>query len=277
MPQLEICHLIQPYKRLRIMDPARVDRLVASIAREGQRTPVLVTTSGALIDGYHRIEALKRLHEDLVDAVDLQGEAPEVLVLAWRLERSRRRSALEEAWMISELIDTHGLTAMNIAQQLGRSKSWLSERLGMHRILPDSVQEAIRKRIIPPNAAMKSLVPFARADREACAQLVEALTVPVTVRQISQLYGAWRMADDEGRKRIVEHPMLLLQAEAAVSAVSPDLQELLVRDFEAIAGLCRRARRRTKDGGFPRGNSSAWIQAQEAFSALKAEVDDARL
>src|SRR3972149_4205847 len=45
------------YAALRVMDPGRVSRLAASIARDGQQSPVLVVAEGVLVDGYYRVWA----------------------------------------------------------------------------------------------------------------------------------------------------------------------------------------------------------------------------
>jgi len=280
MNQIEINQLKLRYTDLRIMDLGRVDRLMSSLAREEQRSPVLVTPDMVLVDGYHRVRALQQLGRDLVCAVIWDVSPPEALILSWRLERGRKRSAIEEGWMLSELVHVHHRSLAALVVQTQRSKSWVSERLGLVHALPESVQEAVRSSKIPPNGAMKTLVPFARADRDACAALVAALDGPVTVREIAQLYRAWRNAVPEVRQRIVANPMLFLKTEEAVSATPANETEQLVRDLENIANSCRRARRKTNEGTFPRGNDSAtlraWTQASEAFRSLQKEVRLAR-
>jgi len=279
MVTMEIGHLVLRYAALRVMDPGRVSRLAASLARDGQRSPVLVVAGGVLVDGYHRVAALEEIGRDLVNAVELAVTEAEALVLAWRLETGRRKTALEEGWLLAELAEAHGRSAADLATEMRRSRSWVSERLGLVRALPDAVQEAVRQAKVPANGAMKSLVPMARADRTACERMVGALEGSVTVRQLERLYSAWRKADPEGRARIVAQPMLLLKAEEAVSPVPPDAEERLARDFEGIAGLSRRARRQVQEGAFPRGNAVArgtWGQATEAFRLLEEEVRRAR-
>lgn len=236
MLHLDIGQLDRRYADRRVLDPGRVSRLAASIARDGLRSPVLV-------DGFHRVAALEALGRDLVKAVKLEVTESEALVLAWRLETGRRKSALEEGWLLAELAEKHGRSGSELAAELRRTKSWVSQRLGLVRVLPTSVQEAVRKATVPAQAAMKSLLPMARLDRDGCEKFVAGLTEPVSVRQIARLYAGWRSADAIGRARIVEQPMLLLKAEEAVSPVSPDVEERLARDLEGIAGLCRRARR----------------------------------
>lgn len=279
MPDLEIAQLQRRYADLRILDPSRVSRLAASLAEEGQRSPVLVV-GDVLIDGYHRVHALDQLGRDLVTVVALELGEADALVLAWRFETGRRKTAIEEAWLLSELLETHGRTQASLARELRRSRSWVSERLALVRVLPESVQVAVREGRVPANAAMKSLVPMARLDRDGCAHMVAALDAPVSVRQIERLHAAWRTAEPIGQARILDNPMLLLQADDAVAVVAPDAAERLVRDFEALTGICHRARRQTREGVFPRGNTSparrSWDQAAEAFLSLQEEVSRAQ-
>lgn len=276
MVELEIAHLQLRYAALRVKDPGRVSRLAASIARDGQRAPVLVVAEDVLVDGFHRMWAIEELGRDLVSAVRLDVAEAEALVLAWRLETGRRKTALEEGWLLAELAETHGRSQVELAAEMRRTKSWVSERLGLVRVLPEGVQEAVRDARVPAHGAMKSLVPMARVDAEGCARMVAALEGPVTVRQLERLHAAWRKADAEGRARIVAQPMLLLKADEALAPVPPDAEERLARDFEGIAGLCRRARRQTHQGAFPRVNPSlasrTWEQALEAFRSLEEEV-----
>lgn len=277
--ELEIGHLIRRYVTLRVMDPGRVSRLAASLAREGQRAPVVVVAGGVLVDGYHRAAALEEIGRDLVTAVELPVSEAEALVLTWRLETGRRKSALEDGWLLAELAEAHHQSLAELGAELRRSKSWVSERLGLVRALPPAVQDAVRTSRIPANGAAKSLVPMARADREACERMVGALDGSVTVRQLERLYAAWRKADPEGRARLVERPMLFLKTEEVTASVPLDAEERLARDFERIAGLCRRGRQQLCEGAFPRGNSVAnrtWRQAAEAFRLLEEEVGRAR-
>ena len=278
---LEINHLVLRYTALRVIDAGRVSRLAASLCREGQRSPVLVVGPGVLVDGYHRVQALKALGRDLVTAMALEevSEA-EALVLSWRLETGRRKTAMEEGWLLAELMETHGRTQAELALELRRSRSWVSERLGLVRGLPEPVQEAVRAGRIPAVAAARSLLPMARTSPEATERLVAALVEPVSKRDVERIYRAWRRADAEGQAAIEVNPMLLLKVEEATEMVPPDVTDQLARDFESIAGLCRRARQRCQEGVFARANSrllqGTWAQAREAYQALEEEVHRAR-
>jgi hypothetical protein len=66
----------------------------------------------------------------------------------------------------------------------------VSRRLALVEELPETIQEHVRRGELPAHAAMKHLVPFARANPEACERLVAAIAGKgLTNRQIGQLYA----------------------------------------------------------------------------------------
>lgn len=291
--ELALDHLELRYERLSAASPAAQGRLSASLLHQGQLSPVLVVPSGepdryVLIDGYRRVAALRELKRDAVAAVVLEMEEVEAMILAHHQSGRRRRSALEEGWLVVELIDRHGFSQRRVAERLSRSVSWVSRRLGLVRLLPAAVQEAVRRGLVPCRAAGRYLVPLARANAEQCQALVEALgRKPVSDRQVERLYLGWRRADPVARERIVAQPWLYLEAETAARSlpdppVEPGPAAALHTDLEALAGLSRRARRRLRLGLLdqlePEGRqqvarraAEAWLACLSLFERLKEQ------
>lgn len=59
-----------PVKRVKTLDPEKVAALAESILEEGQLVPIRLRADGGrfvLIEGYHRLEALRALGEEMVD------------------------------------------------------------------------------------------------------------------------------------------------------------------------------------------------------------------
>jgi ParB-like chromosome segregation protein Spo0J len=59
-----------PVKRAKTLDPAKVQEIAESMLEEGQTTPIRVRKSKdgfVLIEGLHRLEALKALGEETVE------------------------------------------------------------------------------------------------------------------------------------------------------------------------------------------------------------------
>ena len=285
--QLEFHQLDRRYRDLRVVDRDRDARLLASLASVGQKTPVLVVSSSedryVLIDGYRRVDALLRLKADTVDALLLPITESEGLILSHRMASSHRKSALEEGWLLRELEQIHGLSRLELASKLLRSSSWVSRRLGLVEILPASVQEAVRAGKIGPHAAMKSLLPLARANKEACATLVANLgAAGAAVRQMDDLWRGWRRGDGAEREKIVSHPELYLAALSEVGREdSPQplpAAESVARDLASVGGICRRVKRKlaAQSGGglsspaWPGAVGLAWENAQSAFVSLSS-------
>lgn len=289
--QLELGELDLRYASLRIRDRARAQRLVASLCDAGQQTPVLVVRGEndrfVLIDGYARVDALRRLAHDVVEAAVLQLPEAEALVVAYQLDNTRQRSALEEGWLLQELRTHHGLALDDLARKLDRSKSWVSRRLGLVRVLPLSVQSSVQSGRVGAQIATKYLVPLARANASQCERLVKQLgDERLSVRNAGRLYDAWRKGDAELRERVVEHPKLFLQAQAAAHGdeVEPQADKDLaavVDDLGAVAGLCARARGRLDKhdiaaaGALQRRTlTSAFGRARAAFGSLSARLEE---
>lgn len=59
-----------PVKRLKTIDPAKVEALAKSILEDGQTTPIRLRAGKGrfvLMEGLHRLEALKALGEDTIE------------------------------------------------------------------------------------------------------------------------------------------------------------------------------------------------------------------
>jgi len=60
-----------PVKRRKTLDMAKVEALATDMLENGQLTPIRLREDGdryVLIEGYHRLEALRALGEDTVEA-----------------------------------------------------------------------------------------------------------------------------------------------------------------------------------------------------------------
>jgi ParB-like chromosome segregation protein Spo0J len=68
---LPVADVRVPVKRKKTLDPARVEALAEDILENGQTTPIRVreakTGGYVLIEGYHRLEALRALGEEKVE------------------------------------------------------------------------------------------------------------------------------------------------------------------------------------------------------------------
>jgi ParB family chromosome partitioning protein len=172
------------------------------------------------------------------------------------LRFSPRESALEEGWLLAELEQRFGYGLEELARRFDRTVSWVSRRLALTELLPQSVQQQVRACQIPAPVAMKFLLPVARSNLADCQRMAEVLVVhQFTTRQAARLYVAWRDAAPGIRQRILEQPELFPKAQRQVDPhPGTNSGGELLRDLEMVAAIAHRASRRYRQaaGGMDR-------------------------
>jgi hypothetical protein len=277
MEEVELHQLDLRHEDLRIHEEAQRRRLLTSVAEIGQQVPAIVIEQDEhllLIDGYLRVEVLRRLGRDTVQVTRWQVTEAEALLHHHHLATASR-SALEDGWLLSRL-RWHGMALDELARRLCRSKSWVSRRLALVDELVTPAQEAVRTGQLPAQAAMKYLVPLSRANRRQCGELIAGLGgARVSVREVGVLYQAWRRADSEGRQFLATHPLLLLRAAQEPTAENDDASASLHKDLTMLAVIARRSQRRAHEGGpWTAEQEQAWRGAADAFASLRAVIEE---
>jgi len=213
LTHLEINQLDLRYAHTRIKRPEALLPLMRSLEKWGQRRPVSVvrsdSSSHVLVDGYLRVEALRRCGKDTVLAeVWLCGEMEALLQVLMR-EQERRWEALEEASLIRELHDRHELSQESIASLLGKDKSWVCRRLSLLSALPEEILDAVRSGELSPWAAGRILAPLARANPKHAKALSQS---HLSTREMEELFRHYQKANRKERERMVLDPVLFLKA-----------------------------------------------------------------
>jgi ParB/RepB/Spo0J family partition protein len=255
--ELEFHQLALRYERLKVVRPEPERRLLASLAEVGQQVPIVVVQEGTdgsfvVIDGYKRVRALRRLGRDTVSAGCWPGEEAEALIATRLMQTAEPETALEQSWLLAELHERFGLSLEELARRFGHSVSWVSRRLALTRELPEVIQERVRRGEMGAHGAAKYLVPLARANRQVCLELVEAIAAArLSSRDLGILYTAYQTGNWMTRQRLLEAPLVFLksykEAQTAPS-VEPDPSDSLLTDLEILSSTARRARRRLRAG-----------------------------
>ncbi len=255
--ELEFQQLELHYERLKVVRPEFERRLLASLAEVGQQVPIVVVKQAAegpfvVIDGYKRVRALRRLGRDTVGASCWPEEEPEALIVTRLMQTAQPVTALEQSWLLAELHERFGFSQEELARRFGHSVSWVSRRLALVRELPEEIQERVRQGEIGAHGAAKYLVPLARANRQACRELGEALgSTRLSSRDLGILATQYQTGNGLTRQRLLEAPLVFLKSykEAqATPTVLPALSESLLTDLEILSATARRADRRLRAG-----------------------------
>jgi ParB family chromosome partitioning protein len=241
------------YTAVRSTSPSKERRVLSSLADIGQQCPVVVVVDRAprhyvLIDGYKRMRALSKLHCDTVVASCWELSEADALIMERLLSRPRSDGPLEQGWLLSELKVRFGLSHHELACRFAVSESWVSRRLALVQQAPDFVQRAVREGRIVAHAAMKYLVPLARAKTDDARRLCEAIApLSLSSRQVGALYAAYQQADAKGRELILTQPAIVLRAETEMGCDDdprPDPVAQVVRDADILCAVALRMHNR---------------------------------
>ncbi len=296
--ELEHQQLDLRYEGLRRRSPAREKRLLASLAEKGQQCPVVVVAAErgdkhVVVDGYKRVRCLKRLKTDTVLATAWQLSEAEALILEQLMRAGDGTDPFEQGWLLKELRRSARppLGQEALAQRFDKTKSWVCRRLGLVEELPEEIQDRVHSGLLAPYAAMKYLVPLARANRNGCVKLVEALgdRAPSS-RQVEALCRAFCAGDRPSRERLLADPWLFLKVQEELKREEPAEKppaRLLLSDLGAIAAISRRASGRLREGIARRLTpeersevalcfAQAQADAKTLFHLCDKEVADAR-
>jgi ParB family transcriptional regulator, chromosome partitioning protein len=276
--QLEFHQLDRRWEHLRVRQPHRQRRLMASLAESGQQTPIVVVLCAEqrgrylVIDGHKRIAALEQLGRDTIEATVWTMSAAEALLLERSLRCSPQESALEQGWLLVEMKQSFGYSLEELARRWDRSVRWVSGRLALVELLPESIQQQVREGKLGAQVAMKYLVPMARINLEECARMALALVQQhCNTREAGQLYAAWREGSSVVRERVLAEPELFLKTQRQVPASRPAAAGV-ERDLEMAVAILRRTGRRLA-AALPEMDDRRQEQAQRQIASARQELE----
>ncbi len=248
--RLEFHQLERRWEHLRVDNPQRRRRLLASLADSGQQVPIVVIAVEGqadryvVIDGYKRIAALQQLGRDTVEAVVWPMSEADAVLLDRSLRLCEHETALEVGWLLSEMEQRFGYGLEELARRFDRSVSWVSRRLALVELLPETIQQQVRAGKIGAQVAMKFLAPAARKSLEDCQRMAAIFAEHhCDTREAGLLYAAWRQGSAAIRQRILDDPALFFKTQRQQTKPARPACEL-IRDLEMAAAILERAHRR---------------------------------
>jgi ParB family transcriptional regulator, chromosome partitioning protein len=216
--EIDLHRLELRFAATRISDAPAVQRLADSIEANGQLVECVAAGQAAdsglvLIDGYRRVAALRRLRRDTALVQCWSCPVGEALTQLLARAGSRPFMPIEEALLLRELIDAHGLTQRDAARQCARDVSWVQRRLMLLGGLPEALLQAVREARVSSWAATRVFVPLARANSEHASRVLASLDAqPLSTRELWRWFDHYRGAQRAQRERMVEHPRLFIDS-----------------------------------------------------------------
>jgi ParB family chromosome partitioning protein len=189
---------------LRELDEAAVEEMAESIKANGLLQPIMVKPTGnqyELVFGLHRLEACRRLGWRKVPAIVKNISSQDALLagLIENIQRNIRINPVAEARAYKLLI-AKGWTAHDIAERIGKSDSYIYDRLRALDKLHPTIQRELtthvcKSPITPSHAERLTLI----EDPELQLKLAELVREKhLSVRQLERLTRKIRSETPQG-------------------------------------------------------------------------------
>jgi hypothetical protein len=241
---IELSDLDLRYEGYRLQQPRLEEQLLSSIAREGIREPLQGVSRGAtavLLNGFKRLRCARKLSIHVVPFASLGTDEVAGILKLLRGSSHEALSLLEQARFVDELKTGRGLSVAEIAEQLSRSKAWVSLRLGLIAQLSPTVAEALFAGTFPVYSYLYSLRPFRRlrgVRPEDIDEFVRALRgKKLSVREIEGLAHGFFRGPESFRAEILHGNLRLAlqqieQAPPEPDGCSNEFERIVLQDLE---------------------------------------------
>ncbi len=201
------------FRRYRLPDPDAEAAMAGSLGRYGQLTPLVVCPrhdTYEILDGFKRLAAARALGWEAVGVRVWPADDRAAKAAIYGLNQTGRRTQeWEDAWIVHALVREDGLTQIEVAELLGRHKSWVCRRLALVEKLADAARDDLRLGLLSATAA-RALVRLPAGNQpEVLAALHRDELTAAELEGVVDLLGA-----APGRSQqefILEQPRLALQ------------------------------------------------------------------
>lgn len=288
--EVELAILDLRYESYRMKNAALEVRLLASIAQRGIEEPlegVDQESRRILLNGFKRYRCAVKLGLGMVPYTCLGEEEAMAIVNLLRVSNTKSLSILEQAAFLDQLRKLGRMSVAEMAEQLSRSKSWVSMRLGLMAEMSPRVREQIFRGDFPVYAYMYTLRQFMRMNGVS-KQDIEDFVVAVSgnrlsIREIELLAQGYFRGPESFREAIRQgHSGRVLDW---MKEVPPDaegcneFERLLLRDLEVTQKYMQRVmgksqqERRLKTPAF---HAQAYLLSAGILSRQRAFFDSLR-
>jgi ParB-like chromosome segregation protein Spo0J len=209
------------YGRYRLHVPEAERAMARSLERYGQLSPVVVCRRDEryeLIDGFKRLGAARHLTQmGQLSARLLEADERLAKAAIYGLNRAGGRTReLEEAWIIQALVREDGMSQVEVAELLGRHKSWVCRRLALIERLGSKARDDLRVGLLSPTAA-RQIVRLPQGNQTEV--LDTARREALSGAELTGVVDLWLSCADRNQQQyILAHPReALTQAKGSTS------------------------------------------------------------
>lgn len=181
----------QRYRRYRLAVAESEQAMARSLRQYGQISPIVVCRREdriELIDGFARYAAAAILGLGHLAARRIEADDSAAKAAIYGLNQvGRHTQELEEAWIVQALVREDGLSQLQVADLLGRHKSWVCRRLALIERLDEGVRDELKLGLLSPRSARELVRLPAGNQQEVVSAVHRELLTSDEVRGVVDL------------------------------------------------------------------------------------------
>ncbi|MCH4390710.1 MULTISPECIES: nucleoid occlusion protein [Staphylococcus] len=182
------------YQPRQVFDSSKITELAESIDEHGLLQPIVVRpieeNMYEIIAGERRFRALQSLHKSQADVIirHMNDEETAVVALIENIQRENL-SAVEEAEAYKKLLEIGGTTQSELAKSLGKSQSFIANKLRLLKLAPKVISRLREGKITERHA--RAVLSLKEEDQEKLIEQVisQKLNVKQTEARVKQKVG----------------------------------------------------------------------------------------
>jgi DNA-binding Lrp family transcriptional regulator len=175
-----------------------------------------------LIDGFKRLGAARHLEQiRQLSARLMEGDERTLKAAIYGLNCAGGRTReLEEAWIIHALVREDSMSQVEVAELLGRHKSWVCRRLAMIERLGVKAREDLRVGLLSPTAARE----IVRLPQGNQAEVLDAVRREALSRaELAGVVDLWLGCTDRSQQQyLLAHPREALSQAKGITPAGRD-------------------------------------------------------
>jgi len=191
--------------RLGYYAESHLEELVLSIRETGLLEPLVVcpTENGTcrILSGHYRIRAVRRLRwkQVLCRVINCDMRTSAVIYCTSNL-LTRGLGSMEEAHIITHMVSQEHFTLEEIGKLWGRSKSWVSRRMGLLVHLQPQLRKDLAMGYLSPRMAQELFRLPRGNEQDRVLHIIRR--EHLNKDEAARLIGDWLSMDEEGKKRM---------------------------------------------------------------------------
>lgn len=256
--QIEISSLDLTYQGCRLKSNFTEKKLLSSIREIGIQEPLKgVNTDGKriLLDGFKRYRCAKSLNIGNIPYSSLSDAEPQGVIELLRVSNAKSLSILEQAKLIDHLINVQNLTNSEIAENLEKSKAWVSVRTTIIKEMSSFVLSEILEGRFPAYAYMYNIRRFMRINKIEKDEIDEFVSLvsgkKLSIRDIGILTHGYFYGNDDFRAQMKEGKIMWglerIKENTGKTAGCSDLEQEVLRSLESVLENMKRITLKIQD------------------------------